>query len=106
MEPGESLRETCERELAEEVGIRGSVTALISITSSPDWLVIFPDGNKCQFVSALYLVKARSTKIATSCEATAARFFSKRELAKIDLIANHRERVADAFRFRGAVIER
>ncbi len=104
MEPGENLQEACLRELKEEVGLTGKVTAFIALYSSRDWLVVFPDGNKRQIVCALFLVETHEILPQTSEEATDVGFFAQTELAALDIIPNHRERILDAFKWPAAPV--
>ncbi|MGC8856762.1 MAG: NUDIX domain-containing protein, partial [Anaerolineae bacterium] len=50
MEAGESVTETCEREVWEETGLRVRVLRLLGVYSNRDVLVIYPDGNRVQMV--------------------------------------------------------
>lgn len=97
MEPGESAAETCLRELWEETGLTGQIVRLIGIYSSPHRITVYRDGNRVQFMSLLFEVTAVAGVLQLSDETTAFGYFTPAEIAGLDLLDPHRERVADAF---------
>ncbi|NCP87418.1 MAG: NUDIX hydrolase [Anaerolineae bacterium CG_4_9_14_3_um_filter_57_17] len=95
VEPGESVTETVLRELCEETGLRGKVLRLVGIYSDPDWLVIYPDGNKAQIIALNFEVTIIGGELGLSDETTAAGFFSFDEMSQLEMISNHRQRILD-----------
>src|SRR5215472_8463510 len=51
MEPGESVTDTCVREVLEETGLHVQVLRLIGVYSDSDRLLVYPDGNAFHLVS-------------------------------------------------------
>jgi 8-oxo-dGTP pyrophosphatase MutT (NUDIX family) len=97
MDPGESVAETCVREVREETGLEVEVVRLIGLYSSPDMLVEYADGNRRQIVAAHFLVRVLGGSLGLSDETTAYGYFSRAEVEVLDLMESHRPRIADSF---------
>lgn len=97
MDPGESIAETCLRELVEETGLHGRIVRLIGLYSNPDYLIEYPDGNRVQIFAANFEVEVTGGALGLSNETTAFGYFSPAEIETMDLMAHHRIRIADAF---------
>ncbi|MBN2048048.1 MAG: NUDIX domain-containing protein [Anaerolineaceae bacterium] len=106
MDAGESLEETCAREVWEETGLRVVVRDLIGLYSSPDVLVIYSDGNKAQIVSLLFAVDVIGGELRTSDETSEYAWFTLEEARKLAVMENHRERIEDLFCWQGKVFLR
>jgi ADP-ribose pyrophosphatase YjhB (NUDIX family) len=96
MEAGESLVETCIREIREETGLHIKVGRLIGVYSTPHRIIEYADGNRCQLVSHSFEAEITSGELALSDETTEFGYFSPIEIADLDLMEHHRERIADA----------
>jgi 8-oxo-dGTP pyrophosphatase MutT (NUDIX family) len=96
MEPGESIRETCEREVLEETGLEVKVIRIIGVYSNRDLLVEYPDGNKFQIVVVSFEAGVNGGKLRLSNETTDYGYFSWPDIQKMELLGHHKERIADA----------
>ncbi|SRR5579875_231519 len=97
LEPGESVAEACLRELHEETGLIGQVKRLIGVYSSPDRLLCYPDGNRYHLIGLSFEVELVGGVPGLSDETTAFGYYTANEIASLDLLITHRERIADAF---------
>lgn len=95
MDAGESLEECCVREVWEETGLKVRVVRLIGVYSTPHRIVYYKDGNRWQIVAANFLAEIISGTLGVSNETTAADFFSPSEMAELDIIDPHIERIQD-----------
>lgn len=96
VDPGETVAESCAREVLEETGLRVRVGRIIGVYSSPDRVVDYGDGNRYQIVSLSFEAEVKSGTLATSPETTASGFYPLEEIEGMDLMEHHRERIADA----------
>lgn len=97
MEAGESASEACERELREETGLRGRVTRLVGIYTSPHLLVEKTDGDRIRPVNFGFAVAVTDGTLELSDETIECGWFAPDEIAAIDVMEHHRERIAGAF---------
>lgn len=97
MDAGESLEETCEREVWEETGLRARVTRLIGIYTSPNFAVEYADGNRWQVVSATFECQVTGGQLGLSDETTDAGYFTRAEIEQMDIVLTHRVRLEDVF---------
>lgn len=96
MEAGESIEETCVREVMEETGLQVRVTHLIGIYSSPNQVTVYGDGNRWHVVGVSFLAKITGGTMGLSDETTEVGFYTLDEIARMDLLEPHRDRIADA----------
>ena len=96
VDPGETVEESCVREVLEETGLRVRMKRLIGVYSSPDRVVDYGDGNRYQIVSLSFEAEVEGGTLSTSSETTASGFYSLEKIGGMDLMEHHRERIADA----------
>lgn len=97
MDAGEDVTETCVREVWEETGLRVRVTRLLGVYSSPHRIIEYADGNRFQIVALNFEAEPVGGALGLSDETTEVGYFSQDEIAALDLMEHHRERIADAF---------
>ncbi len=96
LEPGESVEETCMREVFEETGLHVRIKRLVGIYSNHNQLVIYSESDKFQIVAIHFETEITGGVLGLSDETTDFGFFSLDETEEIDLIQSHRERVLDS----------
>lgn len=97
MEPGEDAAEACAREVWEETGLRVRVGRLIGVYSSPHRLLVYADGNRYQVVGLCFEARPVGGTLGLSDETTEVGYFTAAEIAALDLMEPHQERIADAW---------
>ena len=102
MDSGESIGEAVVREVEEETGLVVGVVGLVGVYSSPHVLVRYPDGNQFQIVSLCFAAEVLGGELRTTDEAVSVGYFTRDEVAAMDVMANHVERICDAFDYEGS----
>ena len=97
LESGESLAEACVREMREETGLSVRVVRLLGVYSNPDMLLAYADGHRFQVIAHNFLVEHVAGEPGLSDEVTAWGWYGPADLAALDLMPHHRQRLADAF---------
>ncbi|MBT7191867.1 MAG: NUDIX domain-containing protein [Anaerolineae bacterium] len=97
VDPGETVEETCNREVYEETGLNVRVIRLVGVYSDPHRLVEYPDGNKAHVVGLSFEAEIVGGKLGLSDETTDFGYFTVEEMEKLDMLLNHKERILDAF---------
>ena len=96
MDPGESAAEACVREVLEETGLEVRVTKLVGVYTSPHLLIEYPDGNKIQPTAFSFEVEITGGELGLSDETTEVGWYTASEMAGMDIMEHHVERIRDA----------
>lgn len=99
LDAGESAEEACIREVWEETGLKVSVSHLVGVYSSPDFLVEYADGNRVQIVALHFEAQVTGGMLGLSDETTEVGYFTLPEIAAMDVMEHHRQRITDALAF-------
>jgi ADP-ribose pyrophosphatase YjhB (NUDIX family) len=94
---GESVSETCIREVLEETGLHVRIVRLLGIYSSPHRLVEYADGNRYQIVALNFEAEPIGGTLTISDETTAYGYFSWDVIGRMDVMETHVERLRDVF---------
>jgi ADP-ribose pyrophosphatase YjhB (NUDIX family) len=96
-EAGESVTETCLREVLEETGLQVRIIRLLGVYSSPHRLVEYADGNRYHIVALNFEAEPIGGTLTTSDETTAYGYFTWDDIAHMDVMETHVERLRDVF---------
>ncbi|NET59574.1 MAG: NUDIX domain-containing protein [Symploca sp. SIO2E6] len=97
IDPGESAAEACTREVLEETGLEVNVERLVGVYSDPNYLIEYADGERCHVFALHFEVQEIGGTLGLSNETTAYGYFSQDEIADIDLMEHHWQRIKDSF---------
>jgi 8-oxo-dGTP pyrophosphatase MutT (NUDIX family) len=95
MDPGESAEETCVREVMEETGLEVRVTRLVGIYTSPDLIIEYADGDRCQMVAMTFEAKVIGGELRLSDETIDYGYFPVDSLNNVDLMEHSLEQIQD-----------
>ena len=95
MDAGESIAETCVREVWEETGLEVQIVRLIGVYTSPHHIIQYADGNRFQFVSFNFEAEVIGGQLGTSDEVTEYGYFSPAEMEALTLMSHHNIRIED-----------
>ncbi|MBI4769203.1 MAG: NUDIX domain-containing protein [Chloroflexi bacterium] len=105
-EVGESIQQTVEREIREELGLNLKAGPLIAVYSGPEWTLEYPDGSRLQQLLLFFMMEGPLLPIrAQETELTAHRFFAPNDVPE-DTMACCKQKVRDALAYTGKVILR
>jgi len=96
LEVGESVEETCVREVREETGLDVRVFRLIGVYSSPHRIVEYADGNRWQFISLSFEAEVVGGELGLSDETTEFGYYTPDEIRQMDVMESHLQRIEDA----------
>ncbi len=95
LESGESVTETCAREVLEETGLSVKVGRLIAVYTSPDMLLYYDEDHQYQVISFHFEAAITGGKLGLSNETTDVGFFSLDEIQSMDVMEHHLQRIED-----------
>jgi ADP-ribose pyrophosphatase YjhB (NUDIX family) len=98
MEPGETIEETCVREVFEETCLQVRIVRMIGIYSSPHRLITYADGNRWQVVGISFEAEVISGEMGLSDETTEIGYFTRAEMDSLPMMKHHLERIDDAWK--------
>mgnify|MGYP001483697578 CR=1 FL=1 len=96
MDLGENVETTCIREVLEETGLHVQVTKLVGVYTSPDLVIEYADGNRIQPFACSFEAVVVGGELRLSDETTDFGYFHVDELATVDVMEHHLERIQDA----------
>lgn len=98
MEPGESISQTVVREVKEETGLDVKPRRIIGVYSNPHHVVAYDDGEVRQQFSVCFACDlVGGTLEAENDESLEVGFFTREQIATIDMTASIRRRIDDYF---------
>ncbi len=106
MEAGENLSEACAREVWEETGLRVAVGRLIGVYTDPNCLAVYKCGRSIQLVVFLFEAEKLGGELRPSKETTDVGFYSREEMAGLEIGDLDRLRIADALAQRPETVVR
>jgi ADP-ribose pyrophosphatase YjhB (NUDIX family) len=101
LDAGESVAEGCVREIREETGLEAEVMALLGVYSTPHRRIDYDDGRKVQIVALCFVAQITGGTLGESVEMNEFGYFSATEIAGLETLETHRDRINDAFRYNG-----
>lgn len=97
MDAGEDVAATCVREVLEETGLHVNIERLVGVYSNPNFIIEYADGERCHFVVLHFEATPIGGALGISEETTEYGYFSLNEIASMDVMEHHLERIQDTF---------
>jgi ADP-ribose pyrophosphatase YjhB (NUDIX family) len=105
-EIGESIQQTVQREIKEELGLDLVAGSLIAVYSHPKWMIEFPDESTLQQLIFFFLMEGEISPInIQTSEIAAYQFFEPDEIPE-DTFDCCKQKISDWSQFQGQVIFR
>ncbi len=99
VDPGETVAETCIREVWEETGLNVTIDKLVGVYSNPHRIIHYDkgDGARVQLITLHFAVTVTGGTLQYSDETTEFGYFTRAEMDDIDLMEHHVERIEDSY---------
>jgi ADP-ribose pyrophosphatase YjhB (NUDIX family) len=105
-EIGESIQQTVQREIKEELSLDLVAGSLIAVYSHPKWMLEFPDESKLQQLIFFFLMEGEISPISIqTSEIASYQFFAPDEISE-DTFDCCKQKISDWSQFQGQVIFR
>jgi ADP-ribose pyrophosphatase YjhB (NUDIX family) len=105
-EIGESIQQTAQREIKEELALDLVAGSLIAVYSHPKWTIEFPDESKLQQLTFFFMMEGKISPISIQAnEISAYQFFAPYEIPD-DTFDCCKQKISDWTQFQGQVIFR
>ena len=95
LESGESVSETCVREVLEETGLEVDLGRLIAVYTSPDMVLYYDEDHQYQVISFHFAATVAGGELGLSNETTAVGYFSLDEIQTMDVMEHHLQHIED-----------
>lgn len=96
LEAGETVAEAIVREVKEETGLDCEVVRLIGVYSNPHRVLEYADGHRFHIVALNFEARVSGGNLTVSDETTEFGWYATTDLAELDIVESHLERIADA----------
>lgn len=96
LDPGETVTESCIREVREETGLDVEVVRLVGVYSDPHRLIEYADGNRFHLISLHFETRVLGGELAYSSETSEFLWTIPGDIGQVDLMEHHVERVSDS----------
>ena len=74
------------------------MTRFVGVYSNPNKLTIYPDGNMVHLIALSFVTEIVGGELGLSNETTDYGYFPLDEIAKMDMLAGHEERILDVLK--------
>ena len=106
LDSGETVSETCIREVLEETGLAVEVERLIAVYSNPDMLLFYDEDHQYQVISFHFEAIVTGGELGLSDETTDVGYFSLDEIQAMDVMEHHLQRIEDGLEGKAETIVR
>ncbi len=106
LDSGETVSETCLREVLEETGLAVEVERLIAVYSNPDMLLFYNEDHQYQVISFHFEAIVTGGELGLSDETTDVGYFSLDEIQAMDVMEHHLQRIEDGLEGKAKTIVR
>ena len=96
LESGETVSESIVREVKEETGLDVEILRITGVYSNPHRVLVYDDGNRAHVVALNFEVRILGGSLTVSDETTAFGWYSATDLAVLNVVDSHVERITDA----------